>query len=382
MAFNSVENYINSSDNLIELANYNFEYETDIETKDVLERYYTYNAMCDKARDRTYQNCVNFANALIKQGEINENKRWDNFDCDGSGAHVFQNRISMLSRNIFRTIWNWKDIPVSNFDDENYFIKINQRYGKCNVFGEMGPDTMNTVTSYSIIFVTPNFVEKNQYAKDEIKKGNNYSGWLEIELYKNPSICSEYIKFLQNRFDFINYIDMYHTIGNYCLVPAYFNPYRSSNTNDNWTKSLVMLRNKNINDGYSWNYKGKEIIWNSKNFNKYINYFFLWDYVHNENDNYIPDVLEYSDSGFLEKTAKFIKRRGIFMVAMLKIADKDSDLYKKLQSSVFDIDEIYSGYDDVFCEISNLDNVKNNNEIKKLLDEAQEEIDKIKLGNV
>jgi hypothetical protein len=141
-----------------------------------------------------------------------------------------------------------------------------------------------------------------------------------------------------------------HTLGNFVLVPYGFNRGRYSKTQDYWDLSLDILKK----DGYTTS-KGK--VFKTDNFSRYINTFFLWDYVYCENGQYeikslfsdkfqnqeldkeqIKNINERFSKGkdekfencepkndeeitnFLKNVNWAIKRRGIFMVAMLRIA--------------------------------------------------------------
>ena len=127
-----------------------------------------------------------------------------------------------------------------------------------------------------------------------------------------------------------------------------------------------------------------------EDFNKYINAMFLWNYVSVDIDTYKVNSLREGDwlnNDFIELKSdedfskesksqsidKFssnvkyaIRRRGIFMALMLKIAldyprgnyRKEeysdwmvSDIYKQLMDSVFLSSKVYSGYREVFDEI-------------------------------
>lgn len=129
------------------------------------------------------------------------------------------------------------------------------------------------------------------------------------------------------------YIDAYHTLGNFVLVPALFNGKRGldSDINNFWDRSLRQLK-----DGF-----GK---FKSDDFEQYVNYFFLWDYVNVAEDNksYIPktdlseglcsdksnDEIKQQYMNFFKTATSMINRRGKFMTAMLMIQTQNPALYK------------------------------------------------------
>lgn len=206
-----------------------------------------------------------------------------------------------------------------------------------------------------------------------------------------------------------------HQLGNFVLVPAYFNQWRGRNKSikDQMDLSLYRLSNledhkreleelnkNNENDDNSFSFmeffftywgKGidaKTVGWNivkeafegwcKSNFTKYINMFFLWDYVE-PNDNKKEYLVKDMKTGSIEKIGKindenvdqyianankYIERRGLFMAAMLKIAVEFDErkeqqgqggndiwhvsaIYKYIVEKVFLTDKTYLGYKEV-----------------------------------
>lgn len=186
-----------------------------------------------------------------------------------------------------------------------------------------------------------------------------------------------------------------HQLGNLILVPAYFNQIREMNglINDYWDRSLAELKyfgcsstdfiKSEIN-----NYRNFE----TSDFTNYINVMFLWDYVFVDDDRKYSvksiksDIWQKNSYILLNKSGKIhkeeieifiynviraIKRRGVFMSAMLKIAVdfregeytpnnckqswndwKVSKIYKEIMDKVFLVNEAkYSDYDEVFNAI-------------------------------
>ena len=145
-----------------------------------------------------------------------------------------------------------------------------------------------------------------------------------------------------------SYLDLYHSLGNFVLVPAYFNPYRASAVDDFWDQSLCLLDSKNE----KWLSNNNEVVWDKKLFVRYINYFFLWDYT----ESYKPVVLsKYSNHKeleiFLEKTCEKIVRRSKFMLTMLKINEINPNFYAELVDVIFNTDTQYKNYLDVIKKI-------------------------------
>ena len=188
-----------------------------------------------------------------------------NFDCDNS------NGTCDLTGEIYWKLWG---------------AKKQGKWGAFSVpgFSELwGGDTMN---SFDIIY--GDIVKSNPELKNTLEK---------------------------------EYSSIYTTLGNFVLVPRGFNGERSKETKDYWVKSLDILRQ----NGYE-NDKTTASFTPEKDFKKYINTFFLWDYTTVTGSQYevkkLPDI---KDETFLNGTIDCIKRRSIFMVALLRIGQKNQD---------------------------------------------------------
>ena len=145
------------------------------------------------------------------------------------------------------------------------------------------------------------------------------------------------------------YAELTGCLGNFVLVPKGFNGYRglAGTIRDYWDLSLHELRCDRSGQGW--------LDQVDMPFNKYINLFFLWDYVSGKkNGGYrvrplfksheailmrekmvLPrkaDGKGASDdfSEFTKKANRCILRRGAFMSAMLRISAEDSDSYDKI----------------------------------------------------
>lgn len=193
-----------------------------------------------------------------------------------------------------------------------------------------------------------------------------------------------------------DYCKKIHQLGNFLIVPAYFNQWKGLIKKENFLEGLLKLK-----EGYKYQERLKvrestassreekeKIIkkefkeWSKQDFNRYINFCFLWDYVDIDdvNNDYIikgnqkkyclKSIEDFNK--YVDDAVKYIPRRGIFMAAMLKIAnefyhDDDNDIfndwkdwkvsiyYKIIMKEVFMKDQVtYSGYECVFEKINNV----------------------------
>lgn len=300
------------------------------------------------------------------------------FDCDNSNA------TCILTRLIYVLLWNWgtknddeMSQPLMLFEDKKF-----------------GGDTMNsfatTFNEYMSVVANNATFTKN-IAKMFFETGMEF--WQE-EI--GEEFWERWNKFARNT----------QCIGNFVLVPYYFNGGRSGKTKDYWDLSLDLLRN---NDGKNMDFitdKKRQINWSKKDFNRYINLFFLWDYVKcddlDENgspksrwlfdrkwkESLLPQE-QIDFQNFLDNVNKRIERRSLFMVAMLRIASginydeksryeycgkyedkwegwKISGIYKIFVDKVFLQNEVYDGYKEVIRQmevvIDNTENLKGTSE--------------------
>ncbi|MFV0250296.1 MAG: hypothetical protein ACK5HP_04630 [Bacilli bacterium] len=360
MAYNNVINFIEDINEQHE--NYNFEFENgypDYKNLDGLKRYYTYMVSTNASKKRQkseYNNCSNFAKENYEKYSLK------NFDCDGSGKFYYE-----LTHDIYLKLWAWKKQNETTFGNiENVFNEVEN--------SSFGGETMNSSNT-----ITDKIVEKICNKNEELiehKKGK-FSINFQIELFANTETQATFIKHLKFFEGLEEYINAYHTIGNFCLVPAYFNGDRGSKLglSDYWDLSLEYLQT------YGWD-KSK---FTKDKFNKYVNYFFLWDYVEaKDSKNYIIKELsphEYSEDSikrFLKDTTKFIKRRGIFMVGILQIQKEISvEKYNEIRKIIFCSNNTFCGYEDVLNKITN---ILRNDEIAIIkIDKIKEKIENIKI---
>ena len=227
------------------------------------------------------------------------------YDPDGSNKNAYYPIVI----EIYRHLWNW-NCPAEPGQRKDKYAEVDG-----NIFGKrgFGPDTMNSVQS----------------PLKEVDNKKYYSNYITIHEYYKPN-GNEVIKIN----GLADYIDWYHTLGNLTLVPAGFNEYRgksedrgkSREIKDFWDLSLEYHKKNGYNK------------FEKREFNKYINYFFLWDSAEHKDNDYIVRSISHKDwdqnsflPTFFVKTREIIERRGRFMTAMLIIEQNNPVLYKEIQ---------------------------------------------------
>ena len=193
------------------------------------------------------------------------------------------------------------------------------------------------------------------------------------------------------------YAELTGCLGNFVLVPKGFNGYRglAGTIKDYWDLSLHELRCDRSGQGW--------LDQVDMPFNKYINLFFLWDYVSGKkNGGYrvrplfksheailmrekmvLPrkaDGEGASDdfSEFTKNANRCILRRGAFMSTMLRISVEDSDSYDKIVDYLA-TDASLGSMEDVIEQLRALRLNKDKNKNKKakdFLSELSEELKK------
>lgn len=260
------------------------------------------------------------------------------------------------------------------------------RFSKSYLFAEekllLGGDTMNTIASY----------------RSEIKKFKNLGK-------ENSDKVDELCRVV-------------HQLGNFVLVPAYFNGFRGldEDINDCMDSSLCYLKKYNFEleeriqlklskEEKKAFVKGHFAGWESKNFNKYINIFFLWDYVYANEDKYYVRNLKCDSKGedgiiskddnelkykvtseniniYIENAKVAILRRSKFMAAILMLAiefeEKSykeewtdwhvSGIYKNIVEKVFLKDTVYEDFNSVINEVKKIIQDKQYEEVREILD--------------
>lgn len=254
-------------------------------------------------------------------------------DCDGSDGR------NLLTLDIYKKLWNF---------EKGYYS-----FGTIslpNFQGEFGGDTMNSMqTIFSVLMKFT--LKKSDNSKLKHYQKNNYSFLDCLNIYCDYP--QEFIFELQKTPEFVRYANLYHTLGNMVLVPKRFNSGRYKKTFDFWDSSLVWLKS----NGYSY---GNQLMFNKSDFTKYINYFFLWDYVECVNGEYrikplfdshnniemgnvdntslwsnIADELNLKQ--FLSNACKNIKKRGVFMSILIRLKGSCNSNLKTLADDYFNI---------------------------------------------
>ena len=254
-------------------------------------------------------------------------------DCDGSDGK------NVLTLDVYKKLWNW--------EKEYYSSGV---ISTPNFQGEFGGDTMNSMqTTFNALMGYALSKSENSNLRQYQK--NNYSFMDCLQIYCNYP--KELLFELQKETDFIRFADLYHTIGNMVLVPRRFNSGRYGKTFDFWDSSLVWLKN----DGFSY---GNQLLFDKRNFTKYINYFYLWDYVESVNGEYRVKPLFNSHSNiengnvdnslpwtnisneqdlkqFLKNACENISKRGSFMSILMRLRSADNPKLKEISDEYFNI---------------------------------------------
>lgn len=212
---------------------------------------------------------------------------------------------------------------------------------------KFGPDTMNsmatTLNKYmenkiiipqgaqmSTLWIAKDFNEQREehYQNEEMMGTDSETGlWKEWKNFARNVGC----------------------IGNFTLVPKGFNTFRNNKVSDYWDLSLGLLKEKSYTDKWKVCTEKDKKFWDNRDFRKYINTFFLWEYVDDDGKSIAlfdrsskrlgppqevkPDGGDYKYGAFrsfLDNANRLIKRRGVFMTAMLEIAVYYPDEYKKI----------------------------------------------------
>lgn len=244
-------------------------------------------------------------------------------DPDGSGAVFYP-----IVHEIYNKLWGWhkKDKTTFGFMGGKHFGNI-----------LWGADTLNSVQ------ISLGWLAGSEYSSTYF----TLNAWLrDKRVFENR----------MRKLSLDRYISVYHTLGNFALVPAAFNRDRAGvikdgELHDFFDRSLAYLKET----GY---YKFEK-----EKFPYYINFFFFWDYVESVKTEYtVKDLSSGLIFGaepvkfktFFETASEFIERRGKFMTAMLMISQRSESNYAALQNEIFDTNTIYGGFEDVVREIERL----------------------------
>lgn len=337
MKLDKIENLIDQS----KPHKYNFEFECgmdDYSNLPPIERWITYIATFAKPKEGYFpEETINFASEAEKKYRALS-------DCDGSGNKENDNLI----HEIYNVLFAWKN-EGGNFREVDAF--------QC----EFGGETMN---SLFFPLIDHAGVEIKQIPKEPAM--TRFSRNHLMDYFVQKETHDKFLAVLQNTYGLIDYINSYHTIGNFTLVPSNFNAYRGGKFHDYWDESLKYLKKNGFDKA-----EFKE-----EDFTKYVNYFFLWDYIgkNGEPKNLNP---ESGNRYFLRQTTKYIYRRGVFMVAMLNLHNLlGEEDYTELRKKVFcESDRVYSGYSDVI-DLLKL-KLDNDSEAQMILENCLNEINAI-----
>ncbi len=318
---------------------YNFEYECGIDDYANLppvERWITYIAADAEPKKGYFPDAtINFASEAKKNYS-------GLADCDGSGIKG----NNALIHAIYKTLFSWE--------------KGKDTFGMVSEFQSFfGGETMN---SLFFPMVDHAGAAINQIPK--MPKMTRFSRNHLMDYFVQQETHDKFLAVLQNTYGLIDYINSYHTIGNFTLVPAKFNAFRGikCGIRDYWDESLKYLKE----NGFS------EVGFDKDEFTKYVNFFFLWDYI---GENGEPKDL--NPKYFLRQTTGYIYRRGVFMIAMLKLQKLLGERgYNELRNSVFcKSDWFYSGYSDVTDMLKS--KISCNTEAEEILKKCLNEINVI-----
>lgn len=284
--YNSLLEYISSVERSKELFDLKEQFDEEHWHKH-LEKLYT-GEVSSRRRDKSF-----YKRTMDELGTLNNNSALINFlaykglpeycdfDCDGtvSGDYYKQGYYSWFMREIYRILWNWQDLCGTDEEFKNMPIK---RFAKsCYENIDMGPDTMNsfwtTFCAYLVSFLGDTY-QWNKFKNTFLFKDGENEGQRERALRLKHDIENQSEERINNE-NIITFAQLTHTMGNMVLVPAGYNSYRGTK---NYLKDYFDLSLDNLL--YSWdynNYLGKEDAKRRWKFKKYVNVFFLWDYVDN-----------------------------------------------------------------------------------------------------
>lgn len=381
MAYNNVEKLLRECTNP---ETYNFEFECDYgdyKALSPMERYLVYKSTGEgqkisddfvyKHKDVKYY----YRSALFS---LDNYWRYPKLvDCDGWDEEC------SLAVSLYKTLWNWKP----------YGSKYGpSQFGELEGLGSFGGDTFNSVQTTLNRYLEFMLDDNEEYRQHMEGKNPRASIMFYLQLY-----CiygQDFMKHFEKKTELIQFIKLCHTLGNLGVVPALYNGHRGGQSFIRDYSDLSLDNLKYSRDSRSFLGENDKI--RKRNFRKYINTLFLWDYA-DKNYDAVPlceshrKKLEMHRHQNTEPDAEFVMpeqeeidnlcrninsriiRRSIFMTAMLRIALginldgtagtlrytydgkygkwadwKVSGIYKKLMEEVFMTDKVYSGgYEEV-----------------------------------
>ena len=328
MGYDRIETFVKNEEKPYEYC-LDFEYgNSAYEALNPIERYLAYKSTGVKV-DKDKPNLSNAEKFCLHSLNI----YGDIPDCDGSDGR------NALTLDVYKKLWNW---------EKGYYSS--GVISTPNFQGEFGGDTMNSMqTTFNALMGYA--LSKSENSNLRQCQKNNYSFMDCLQIYCNYP--KELLFELPKEPDFIRFADLYHRIANMMLVPRRFNSGRYRKTFDFWDSSLVWLKN----DGFSY---GNQLLFDKRNFTKYINYFYLWDYVESVNGEYRVKPLFNSHSNiengnvdnslpwtnisneqalkqFLKNACENISKRGFFMSILMRLRGADNPKLKEISDEYFNI---------------------------------------------
>jgi len=341
MELNNIQNLLSEC----EPQNYIFEFECGVEAYinlHPIERYFTYIATeSDPKVDY-------FSAEMIAFTQKSKEAYPTLADCDGSGTKG----NNSLIHDVYKTLFGWE--------------KGRETFGSIEGFDCLfGGETMNSVF-YPLIDIVGDSIKQIRKNPVMIKFSKNHL----IDYFAQKETHKDFVSVLQNTYGLIDYLNSYHTLGNFTLVPAKFNGYRGIKLRDYWDDSLNYLMNNGFED--TPKDTGK---FDKNQFVKYVNYFFLWDYINTSGQHKSLNPQKGELYYFRQRTC-YIYRRGIFMTTMLRLnVLLGQGKYNEMRKVIFGRpDRIYTGYDEVIDEIKRY---LSHNETEMLLENCKHEIGRI-----
>lgn len=340
MALNSIENLLKKS----QPHRYIFEFECDVAEYIALhpiERFFTYIATESNPK------VDYFPDETILFAKKSKETLPDLADCDGSG----RKGNNKLIHEVYTTLFGWRKGRGTFGAIEGFYCQF-------------GGETMNSMF-YPICDIAGDTIKEIPKTPIMTRYSKNHF----IDYFVQKETNADLNTVLQNTDGLIDYLNSYHTIGNFTLVPAGFNGYRGMILRDYWDDSLRYL----LENGFESNSKNSAKF-DKNEFTKFVNSFFFWDYIDIKGQ---PKCLNPKNDNlnYFRQTSRYIYRRGLFMIAMLRLnVLLGEEKYKEIRKNVFGrTDRIYLSYDEVIDEIIKKLH-KNNDTAEKLLKVCKDEI--------
>lgn len=269
--------------------------------------------------------------------------------------------------------------------------------GTCRLMGEVYRKLWVATIEYSNFMAIKSFVDED--GKIVLFGGDVYNSLqTSIGLSKNEYIrlyVKEPAKLKQILANLKDVMKVSHVLGNFGLVPAYYNAYRGTNAviKDYLDRSLIELKDNGFNslDELIKNNRSQEkkrdleTFTNKKksqyrdfvpaDYIKYVNMMFLWDMHVSENK---VRKISSSIKTWNEVTSAFIKRRSLFMAMMLYFACERGEVYMEMLERIIDANSILS-YESVFVILGDVEGLTESD--LSILEEIKGKILEIKINS-